>query len=65
MGWENVDKLNAEFEKLTIEQRYNYFEERMGELLGDIWRNWDDDIVEEELKHFKSLQENKNENKLR
>lgn len=56
MSWKNVDKLQAEFDKLSVEQRYNYFENRFGELIGDIWKNWEDELVEDEIKYLKSLQ---------
>lgn len=55
MGYENLDKINDLFEQLTIEQKYNYFEEICGEHLGDIWRNWEDELVEEELERLKEL----------
>lgn len=53
MGWNGVDKLNKEFEKLDIKQRYEYFEDNFGELLGDIWKDWDEDIVEEDIERMK------------
>lgn len=53
MSWENVDKLNNLFEKLSLEQKYEYFESLFGEQLGYLWRDWDDELVDEEIKRFK------------
>lgn len=55
MGYENVDKINNLFEELTTEQKYNYFEEMFGEQLGDVWKNWEDELVEEEIKRLEEL----------
>ena len=52
MGYENLDKINNLFEQLTIQQKYNYFEEMFGEQLGDVWKNWEDELVEEEIKEL-------------
>jgi hypothetical protein len=53
MGWNNVDKLQELFNKLTTEQRLNYFEEIYGEQLGYLWKDWEDEMVEQEIKRFK------------
>ena len=55
MGYGNVDKLQEQFDKLSLEQKYNYFEEIFGEQLGYLWRDWEDDLVEEELKRIKEM----------
>jgi len=61
MTWENVDKLQEKFEKLTKTQKLDYFEELFGEQLGYLWRDWEDELVEEELKRLDELIELKEE----
>ena len=60
MSWENVDRLNELFEKLTTKQKLDYYEDVFGEQLGELWKDWDDEIVDEDIKRLKKLIE-KNE----
>lgn len=54
----SIEKLEGEFQKLSDTDKYLYFEEMFGEQLGDIWRNWEEDLVEEQYYDFKDKGEN-------
>ena len=55
MTIEHSEKLNDEFSKLLDSQKLAFYEERMGELLADIWKDYDEEKFIDELEFIKSF----------
>lgn len=55
MSWENADKISEKFDKLTDKQKLEYYEAVCGESLFEIWRDWEDELVKEQLEEFEEI----------
>lgn len=53
MSWENTDKFWDAFEQLSIEQQRDYLLESFTEQITDIVRQWDDNLLKEEIEYMK------------
>ncbi len=55
MTQEHAEKLSEVLDKLTIEERLNFYIESRGESLADAWRDFGDEDFESELEFIKSF----------
>ncbi len=55
MGLTNVDRLQKLYDKLSTVQKSQYLEGLYGEQLGYLWKDWSEELVNEQVQEFKEM----------